>query len=124
MNEIVINGERYVIERLLGKVVAPKPKRRLRAKAGEPKTPLRIVSATGQEHLLAPANWNIAMRDGHELHVVRLIRDGESDGPYVAIHNRSTQEIAFASPPFGRVHPLFDPMWLFHLRYAQIWCKG
>jgi len=66
--------------------------------------PVRVTSTTtthdlihlqdenGQEHAIRLQNWDLAVRETHDLTAMWLAKPGKSGGPYVAIHNHSLEQ--------------------------------
>ena len=49
----------------------------------------------GTEEAFELKNWDIACREGHEMMFVWVIKDNDTEGPYVALKNFTTNTIQF-----------------------------
>lgn len=89
--DIHVKGRRYAVHQFVGKVV--RAHGRLTPGPERPHVQFDVFlrdEATGEEHVLRLVDWDLACRLGQELHVAWLIREGQSEGAYVMIHNRDT----------------------------------
>jgi len=89
--------------------------------------PVRITSSTtthdlihlqdenGKEHALRLQNWDLAVRETHELTAIWLVKPGKSGGPYVAIHNHSLDQTDYDEKGIAKLArplPILLAAWL------------
>lgn len=57
---------------------------------------------TGQLHPIQLQNWKVPFARGHKLTVAWVIKKGEGSGPYILLHNHSTQQNQWNDVPLAR----------------------
>ncbi len=63
-----------------------------------------LVDGSGQEHALRLQDWDLSVREGHELTAVWLIKKGKSSGDYVAMHNATLKETNYDDKTLAKLH--------------------
>ena len=63
-----------------------------------------LVDANGQEHALRLQDWDLSVREGHELTAVWLIKKGKSKGDYVAMHNATLGDTTYDAKVLAKLH--------------------
>lgn len=66
-----------------------------------------VNDGSGKEHALKLQDWDLAVREGHQLTAVWLVKRGKSSGPYVAIRNHTTDETLHNMPALSKMHRPF-----------------
>jgi hypothetical protein len=68
-----------------------------------------VAAGDGKEHALKLVDWDLAVREGHDLTAVWLIKRGKSSGPYVAIQNHTTGDVRHNMDALAKMHrpPLY-----------------
>lgn len=52
-----------------------------------------LIDEYGQEHAIKLSNWDVSLREGHEIQIIWVISPNQERGPYVVLHNRSLRNI-------------------------------
>ena len=63
-----------------------------------------LVDADGQEHALRLQDWDLSVREGHELTAVWLVKKGKSSGDYVVMHNATLGETNYDDKKLAKLH--------------------
>lgn len=58
----------------------------------------------GKEHAIRLKNWDLSVRETHQLTAVWLVKKGRKSGPYVAIHNHSLDETDYDEKTVAKLH--------------------
>ena len=51
-----------------------------------------VLDRSGQEHSVSLANWNLNLRNGHDIQLIWLIPPKQAQGPYVLLNNHSLKK--------------------------------
>ena len=115
MSTITIHNKEYRIYEVTGKILESNKQRELHVygSGGGGATyngtggtaPVNIQSSTtihdefflidqdGQEHSIKLKNWDVSLREGHEIQVIWVISPNQERGPYVVLNNHSLRNI-------------------------------
>ena len=53
-----------------------------------------LIDQDGQEHSIKLKNWDVSLREGHEIQVIWVISPNQEErGPYVVLNNHSLRNI-------------------------------
>lgn len=72
-----------------------------------------LVDKEGKEHVIKLTNWDVAVRESHEITAYWAIRKGKNRGPYVAILNHTINQNLFYDDKIRLMYKPFFRKWLF-----------
>lgn len=78
---------------------------------------VHLADEDGMEHALRLQNWDLSVRESHQLTAVWLIKKGKRNGPYVAIHNHNLNETDYEESTLAKMH---RPLWALFLSLAML----
>jgi hypothetical protein len=126
MAEIVINGKTYEHLFVRGEVVGADKQLETKVSGGGGggssfrgtgyTAPVHISSTTtthdmihlveegGQEHAIRLQDWDLAVRQSHQLTAIWLAKQGKTNGPYVAIHNHTLNSTEYNEKHLAKLH--------------------
>jgi hypothetical protein len=65
---------------------------------------VHLQDQSGGEHALRLQNWDLSVRESHQLTAIWLIKKGKQRGPYVAIHNHTLGETDYDDKLLAKMH--------------------
>lgn len=65
---------------------------------------IHLADEEGAEMALRLQNWDLAVRETHELTAIWLVKKGKKGGPYVAIHNHTLNETDYNEKVLAKMH--------------------
>lgn len=82
---------------------------------------IHLADETGAELALRLQNWDLSVRESHELTAVWLVKKGKSKGPYVAIHNHTLSSTDYNEAELAKMH---RTLWILLASLAVIFLPG